>query len=309
MINILFAAPHARFPLYEAPLQAAFDAAGLMAHLAMDHAPETVDYIIYAPNSGLEDFTPFTRCKAVLNLWAGVETVVNNPTLTQPFCRMVDEGLSAGMVEWVTGHVLRHHLGMDAHIINPDRIWDTTPAPLAKDRPVTILGMGALGSACGRALATLGFPVKGWSKSKKNIEGVMCLHGDDMLQVALEDTQIVVLLLPDTPATRHVINAQSIGWVAGGAVLINPGRGPLIDDEAVIAALQSGQLSHATLDAFETEPVPQDHPYWSMPNVTITPHIASITRPDTAAMVIADNINRAQAGHPLLHLVDRKAGY
>ncbi|MGV6838581.1 MAG: 2-hydroxyacid dehydrogenase [Planktomarina sp.] len=309
MLNVLFAAPQDRYAQYEHPLKQSFAAAGLDAHLSMDHAPGVADYIVYAPNSGLDDFTPYTRCKAVLNLWAGVETVVNNPTLTQPFCRMVDEGLSAGMMEWVTGHVLRHHLGMDAHIINPGQLWEANPAPLAKDRPVTILGMGALGSVCAKALDRLGFPVTGWSKTPKSIENVRCFHGDAGLQEALTDAQIVVLLLPDTPETRHVINVQSIAWMAKGAVLINPGRGPLIDDDAVISALKGRHLSHATLDAFEIEPLPADHPYWHMPNVTVTPHIASVTRPDTASQVIAENIKRSEEGLPLLHLVNRQAGY
>ena len=118
-INVLFAASDQRWPEYQAPLQNACSKAGLDIHLSRDIAPDQVDYIVYAPNSEVQDFTPFTRAKAVLNLWAGVESVTFNKTLTLPLCRMVDPSLTQGMVEWVTGHVLRHHLGMDAHITCP----------------------------------------------------------------------------------------------------------------------------------------------------------------------------------------------
>ncbi|MGB1234895.1 MAG: 2-hydroxyacid dehydrogenase [Planktomarina sp.] len=309
MINVLFAAKPDRFAEYEASLNDAFSAAGLQCDLRTDHSPADVDYIVYAPNSDVQDFTPFTGCKAVLNLWAGVETAVGNATLTQPFARMVDESLTDGMIEWVSGHVLRHHLGMDAHITNPDQIWDDTPPPLAKDRPVTILGLGTLGTAVARTMTAFGFPVTGWSRTKKSVNEVRCCYGDKGLHDALEDAQIVVLLLPDTPATRHTINSDTLAVMPKGAVIINPGRGPLIDDDALIAALNSGHIAHATLDVFTKEPLPKDDAYWSMPNVTVTPHIASATRPDTAADVIAENIRRGEAGEDFLHLVDRSAGY
>ncbi|WP_305968841.1 MULTISPECIES: glyoxylate/hydroxypyruvate reductase A [unclassified Mameliella] len=310
MTNILFAARSEKWEDYEVPLRSALDAEGLDYRLDTNLPADEVDYIVYAPNSDVQDFTPFTRLKAVLNLWAGVEGIVGNETLTVPLTRMVDEhGLTQGMVEWVTGHTLRHHLGMDAHIVNPDRKWDTTPPPLSADRPVTILGMGALGQACASALTALGFPVTGWSRTPKDLPGVTCHAGEDGLRKALTGAQIVILLLPDTPATLNLIDAETLAMPARGACLINPGRGPLIDDEALIAALDAGQIAHATLDVFRVEPLPEDHAFWSHPRVTVTPHIASITRPGTAARVIAENIRRGETGDPLLHLVDRDAGY
>ncbi|WP_417206491.1 2-hydroxyacid dehydrogenase [Antarctobacter sp.] len=310
MPNILFAARSESWDDYKAPLGAALDATGLPYALGTAFAPEEVDYIVYAPNADVQDFTPYTRLKAVMNLWAGVEGVVSNATLTAPLTRMVDEdGLTQGMVEWVTGHTLRHHLGMDAHIVNPDRTWDATPPPLSADRPVTLLGLGALGQACARALTALGFPVSGWSRSPKTLPGITTFAGEEGLRAALSDAQIVILLLPDTPATADVINAETLALMAPGAMLLNPGRGPLIDDDALLAALDSGQIGHATLDVFRTEPLPDDHAYWTHPKVTVTPHIASTTRPETAARVIADNIRRNETGAPLLHVVDRSAGY
>ena len=147
-LNALFAARPERWDQYKDVLPEAFKAAGLDVHLALDIDPEEVDYIVYAPNSDVKDFTPFTRLKAVLNLWAGVEAITNNETLKVPLTRMVDFGLQQGMVEWVVGHTLRHHLGMDAQIVNPAHEWAPATPPLSRDRGVTVLGIGELGLAC-----------------------------------------------------------------------------------------------------------------------------------------------------------------
>lgn len=310
MINVLFSAQPQTWADYGTPLRTAFAKAGLDVDLSRDHTPETVDYIVFAPNGPVTDFRPYTSTKAVMSLWAGVETVVDNNTLTQPLARMVDDGLTRGMVEWVVGHTLRHHLGMDTHIHGQDGKWrNNSYPPLAADRPVTILGIGALGEACGQALQNLGFPVTGWSRSPKDISNIRCLHGDDGLIAALTDAHVVILLLPQTPETEDILNAKTLALLSNGAFVINPGRGPLIDDTALLTALDSGQVRHATLDVFRTEPLPADHPYWAHPQVTVTPHIASTTRPETAAQVIADNIARGERGEPFLHLVDRSAGY
>jgi glyoxylate/hydroxypyruvate reductase A len=311
MPTILFAARPERWLQYQAPLRAALADAGLGdATLSLDADPAKVEYIIYAPNSGLEDFTPFPRLKAVLNLWAGVEDVVGNTTLQVPLARMVDHGLTEGMVEWVTGHVLRHHLGLDAHIHGQDGIWRAgIVPPLARDRHVAVLGLGELGRACATALATLNFETLGWSRSPKAVPGIRTFHGQDGLRETLSQAEIAVLLLPDTPATENTLNADTLALMPKGAVIVNPGRGPLIDDTALLAALDSGQIGHATLDVFRSEPLPADHPFWAHPNVTVTPHIASETRPVSAARVIVENIRRGEAGDPFLHLVDRNLGY
>ncbi|MEO8241152.1 MAG: glyoxylate/hydroxypyruvate reductase A [bacterium] len=309
MPTIFFAAP-TLWPKYRDLLPGLLTEAAIDAILLTEASdPATVDYIIYAPSAPLQDFTPFTGCKAVLSLWAGVERIVGNATLTQPLCRMVDEGLTEGMVEWLVGHTLRHHLGMDRHIVNPGHVWDPTCPPLARERPVTMLGLGELGQACARALTALNFPVTGWSRSAKTVDGIRCLHGDTGLQTALGSAQIVVTLLPSTPETENLLDATRLGWLPRGSVILNPGRGALIDDDALIAALDAGQIGHATLDVFRTEPLPPDHPYWRHPKVTVTPHIAADTRPTGAAQQLVENIRRGEAGLPFLHLVDRKLGY
>lgn len=307
MINVLFSARPQLWDVYHDLLIEACAAKGIEIKLGTDIPAEQVDYIIFAPNPSLTDFTPFTRCKAVLSLWAGVESIAPNTTLTQPLCRLVDTGLTQGMVEWVTGHVLRHHLGMDQQIKNQNGKWAPIAPPLSKDRPVTILGLGELGAACAKALVQLGFPVTGWSRTPKSIDGVRCLSGSPI--EALKDAQIAVLLLPLTSQTENTLNADALNAMANGAYVINPGRGALIDDDALLEALNSGQIAHATLDVFRVEPLPADHPYWAHPNVTVTPHIASETRPETAVEQIAENLRRAETGEPLLNLVDRTRGY
>ncbi len=309
MINILFAAVHESWKDYERPLRSAFAAAGIDANLSTDYPASEVDYIIYAPNSEVQDFSVFPKLKAVMNLWAGVENVIGNETLKVPLCRMVDPGLSEGMVEWVTGHVLRHHLGMDRHILGQDGVWRAGAAALARHKAVGILGLGTLGQACARALRALHFNVHGWSRTEKHIADVTCHFGSDGLRACLSGSDHLVVLLPLTDQTRDILNAERLAWLPKGASIINAGRGSLIDDEALLAALDSAHLSQATLDVFRTEPLPPEHPFWANPRVTVTPHIAAETRPDTASEVIAENIRRGENGEPLLHVVDRSAGY
>ena len=308
-IKILFSANEENWKRYKAPLQDALDDKSLDYELGTTIIPSEVDYIIYAPSSSLQDFSPYTKLKAVLNLWAGVEGVTNNKTLKVPLARMVDSGLTDGMVEWVTGHTLRHHLGIDKHIHGQDGIWRSYVPPLAKDRVITILGLGTLGTACGIALKRLGFNVRGWSRREKRVDGIQCFYGDEQIDSSLMDADIVVLLLPDTPLTQNILNKHTLNLLKRGAFVLNPGRGPLIDDDALLAALESGQIEHATLDVFRIEPLPQNHQYWSNNKVTVIPHKASETRPKTASQVIAMNIGRAENGQELLYLVDRENGY
>ncbi|EYD72117.1 D-3-phosphoglycerate dehydrogenase [Rubellimicrobium mesophilum DSM 19309] len=309
-VKVLFAARDKDWEDYREVLPRALAEAGVNADLSCDHPPQEVDWIVYAPGGTLSDFSPYARAKGVLSLWAGVERIVGNPTLTQPLARMVDSGLRQGMVEWVVGQALRHHLGLDRHVLHQDGVWRHEAPKLATDRPVTVLGLGELGLACALALAALGFPVTGWSRRPTEEPRLArTLSGADGLAEALRGAEIVVLLLPLTPDTENLMDADRLALPARGFVLLNPGRGALIDDAALLAALDSGQVGHATLDVFRQEPLPPDHPFWAHPRVTVTPHIAAETRPATAARVIAENVRRGEAGEPLLYLVDRGAGY
>ncbi|MEO1689742.1 MAG: NAD(P)-dependent oxidoreductase, partial [Pseudomonadota bacterium] len=181
--------------------------------------------------------------------------------------------------------------------------------PLARNRRVSVLGLGQLGVATAQALAALRFPVTGWSRTPKAVDGVRCVSGEDGLREALSGADILILLLPLTSETEDLLDAERFAMLPRGAFVLNPGRGPLIVDDALLAALETGRVAHATLDVFRQEPLPEDHPFWRHPKVTVTPHIASETRAATASEVLAENIRRGEAGEPFLHLVDRSAGY
>jgi glyoxylate/hydroxypyruvate reductase len=174
---------------------------------------------------------------------------------------------------------------------------------------MTVLGLGALGQACAVALQGIGFKVRGWSRTAKAVAGLETFHGNQGLQSALTEAEIVVLLLPKTSETENILNAESLAWPARGAAILNPGRGHLIEDAALLAALDTGAIGHATLDVFRQEPLPADHPFWAHPRVTVTPHVAAETRPNSASRVVVENIRRGESGLPFVHLVDRSLGY
>lgn len=309
--QVLFSAPPGWWPLYAPHLAAACAEAGVAAAFTTDPAgPARFDYIVYRPGGPVTDFTRFSRLKAVLSLWAGVEDIAPDPSLRVPLARMVDDSLTRGMVEYVTGHVLRYHLGLDAHLAGQDGVWrNQIIPPLARDRRVGLLGLGALGGAVAGALAGLGFDVQGWSRRPHQGLPIRTHAGPDGLAELLARSEILVTLLPATAATQNILNARTLALLPRGARLINPGRGSLIDDAALLAALDSGQIAHATLDVFRIEPLPPGHPYWAHPGVTVTPHIAAETRPETASRAIAANLLRGETGRPFLHLVDRAQGY
>ncbi|MTH35629.1 glyoxylate/hydroxypyruvate reductase A [Paracoccus limosus] len=305
-MRVLFAAPAKYWPAWGPALTAACPE----MDLCRDGDPASFDALIYAPgypeDGGPLDFTPFTRARVVQSLWAGVERIVTNPTLTQPLCRMVDPGLALGMRDYCIGWAMRAHLGMDRYA--QDGHWrNGLVPPLAQDRQVTVLGMGELGRSVALALAGLGFRVAGWSASGRSVEGIEVLAGPQLPQ-ALARAEILICLLPDTPQTRDLLDAERLALLPPGATIINAGRGTLIDDAALLPALQAG-LGHAVLDVFRQEPLPPEHPFWAHPRVTVTPHISAETRPETAAHVAAENLRRAMRGLPLRHLVDRKRGY
>lgn len=275
--------------------------------LAHDGDPAGFDAIIYAPGGDITDFAPYRNARLVQSLWAGVERIVGNATLTQPLARMVDPGLTRGMAEYCTGWTMRAHLGMDGYA--QDGIWRNGQIPpLAPERSVTVLGMGALGQAVAGMLGGIGFSVTGISASGRPVAGVT-VHAIDALDGVLAGTQILICLLPDTPDTRDLLDTRRLALLPRGAWVINPGRGTLIPEDALLSALDAGRPAHAVLDVFRTEPLPPDHPFWAHPAITVTPHIAAATRPGTAAPVVAENLRRAMAGQPVLHLVDRARGY
>ena len=302
-MRVLFAAPAASWEKWSA----AFQAACPEMDLVRDGDPAGIEAIIYAPGGEIDDLSPYVNARLVQSLWAGVERIVTNPTLTQPLARMVDPGLAEGMAEYCTGWALRAHLGMDAY--QQDGVWrnNLTP-PLASERKITVLGMGELGRAVADMLRGIGFAVAGYSASGRAVAGVEVFDAAGLDQ-ALAQAEILINLLPDTPSTRNLLDADRLAKLPQGAWIINPGRGTVVVDDALLAALDSGHLGHAVLDVFRVEPLPKDHPFWAHPGVTVTPHIAAETRVSTAVPVAVANLRRGVAGQPVMHLVDRQKGY
>jgi glyoxylate/hydroxypyruvate reductase len=293
-------------------LEAAVARSGRALRVVPDAAPEEVDYLVWNIDSGVTDFAPYTRLCAILNTWAGVEGVVGRVRWPDhvPLVRMVEPGMNEGMAEYFTAHVLRYHLDIDrAQAQSAAGLWQKWEPPVARDRTVGILGLGALGTATAAMLAPIGFRLLGWSRTAKALPGVDCRHGADGLDAVLSQAEILVLVLPLTPATRDLIDDRTLSLLPRGACLINAGRGPLIDDDALLRALASGQLRHATLDVFRDEPLPPGHPFWRHAQITVTPHIAAITRPGTAAEAIVAQIGRDLDGLVLQHVVDPARGY
>ncbi len=275
-------------------------------------APDEVDVLIANPNADIADFGVYSGAKLIQSIWAGMEVFLANPTLPhQPIlCRMVEPGLTEGMTDYICGHVMRYHLGIDGHIKDSaNRVWNAVAPPLARDRKVAVLGLGQLGMDAAEMLKMLRFDVAGWSRTEKIGLPYPTYHGADGLTEILKRSEIIVTILPNTAETHHVINEASIALMPKGATIINPGRGSLIDDAALLAALDHGHLSHATLDVFDQEPLPKDHPFWARTDITITPHIAAETRTDGAAKVAVEQIRRLQKGETLHYIVDRAAGY
>jgi len=313
-IRALYAGYPDRYPEYKICLEEAFQEYKLDVALTDDlkFYPSRVDYIIYSPRGPLQDFSPYINAKAIFNLQAGADDVAKNPTLppSVPLARMVDPGLREGMVEYVVGHVLRYHLSMDQLWEKKNaREWQPRGMPLARQKTVGILGLGELGSCCANALVGLNFPVIGWSRSMKQMEGIRCCHGPDGLISVLRASDVLVLLLPNTKETYHILNRDNFKQCKKGVYIINAGRGSSIAEDDLLEAINDGTISGATLDVFQTEPLPRNHPFWRHPQVLVTPHIAAKSRPNSASKVIAENIKRAESKRPLLYLVDRAAGY
>ena len=252
------------------------------------------------PWSGILRRSSLPNLKAIFPVGAGVDHIAADPERPKhlPVIRMVEEGLTAGMTEYVVMQVLYHHRDMLAYRHQAaEKIWREIPAVPAHQRRIGILGLGVLGQDAARMLVRFGFDVAGWSRTPKEIEGVTCFHGPEGLDQMLARTDILVCLLPLTPATRGILNGELFAKLPRGACLINVGRGGHQVERDLLEALDSGQLREATLDVFEEEPLPADSPLWSHPQVIVTPHIASMTMPETAKAV-GENIKRMEGIAP-----------
>jgi glyoxylate/hydroxypyruvate reductase A len=273
--------------------------------------PCEIDYVLLwnHPSGFLKQFP---NLRAIFAMGAGVDRQLLDPDLPAhiPLVRMADPGLAVFMKEYVLMRVLHYHRDMPAYEQQQRAAqWRQLPPRETCERRVGVMGIGRIGGTCARALAELGFAVRGWARSEREIPGVTVLAGQGRLREFLSGIEILICLLPLTAETRGILNAEHFALLAPGASLIHLARGAHLVEVDLLQALDSGQLAGATLDVFATEPLPREHPFWRDPRITITPHASALTRPETAVPRLAHNIARERAGQPMLDLVDRAAGY
>lgn len=273
--------------------------------------PQKIEYVvIWTPVDDILQSLP--NLKVIFSLGAGVDHLLQQQgmRLDLPIVRMVDPALTEGVSEYVLFHVLRYHRRMPEYdALQRERRWRQLRQISPQERKVGIMGLGVIGADVAVKLAALGFDVAGWSRISGGTLGIECFQGQEQLTPFLARTEILICLLPLTAETDGIINRQTLAALPQGAYLINAARGGHVVENDLLAALDSGHIAGATLDVFASEPLPEDHPFWDHPKVTVTPHIASLTNPSTASAQIIDNIRRHQRGEPFTDLVNVKRGY
>jgi glyoxylate/hydroxypyruvate reductase A len=271
--------------------------------------PAAVEFaVVWKQPAGSVSSLP--NLQALQSFGAGVDSILSDTTLpaSLPLARIIDPHLTASMLDYLDTVVNYYRLRFDEFGNNQlQQVWK--PRSPRKIRHLTVLGLGELGSAAARHFAGLGYSVRGWSGSLRQIDGVQCFAGDDQFADAVAEADLLICLLPLTPATENLLNEVRLAQLKTGAILVNVARGAIVDDEALLAALQTGQLAAACLDVFRIEPLPAQHRFWTTPGILLTPHISAVTNADTAVAQIAENYRRVQAGLPLLNPVDRTRGY
>jgi glyoxylate/hydroxypyruvate reductase A len=274
--------------------------------------PADIEAAVCWNQHDMAELRRYPNLKLIVSMGAGVDHLLRPPGPPPgiPVARLKDHRLTTGMTEFVVLNVLRfHRQDLEYRALQAARVWDELPAPDTAQRRIGILGLGELGAASARALLSFGFPVSGWTRTPRQVEGVTGFHGADGLDAMLRQTDILCCLLPLTPQTRGVINARTLALLPRGAFVVNSARGGHLVAEDLLAALDSGHIAAAALDVFEPEPLPAEHPFWGHPRVLVWPHASAITIPSSAAPQVVDNLRRAREGRELINLVDFSAGY
>lgn len=261
------------------------------------------------------------KLRFVQSLWAGVDRLLADPTLPPdlPLARMVDPAMNRAMAETALWAVLSLHRGFFTYRQQQARRqWRVLPQRRADEVAVAVLGLGQMGRATALVLAHHGYRVAGWRREASagsdgamgdEVEGLEVSSGAQALDALLGRSDIVINLLPLTPHTRGLFDAQRLRAMRRGAALVNLARGAHVVEDDLLSALDAGQVGHAVLDVFQAEPLPPAHAFWAHPQVTMLPHAAAQTDPRSAAAVVASNLRRVAAGQPPAHLVRRERGY
>lgn len=278
--------------------------------------PEEIDAsrvehaVVWNPPAGF--FRNMHKLQAVFVLGAGVDRILKRDDLDPavPVIRLTDAGMAQQMLEYVLYGVLhvQRHMGQYRRQ-QAQRQWQPVVAASAAQTRIGVLGLGEIGGRVAQSLAAIGYAVAGWSRSGRQLPGVEDFVGEAGLPALLARTDILVNLLPSTPATRGLLDGRMLSLLPRGAALINAGRGEQLDEAALLGLLDSGQLRFAMLDVFEVEPLESVHPLWSHPAVLVTPHIAAMTLVAAAMEQIAANLQALTQGLPLQGLVLRERGY
>ncbi len=273
--------------------------------------PAEVDYVLmWQPPPG--ELKTYPNLQVIFSIGAGIDHLSSDPELPKhiPVVRMVEPGLTGGMAEYVVfASLYLHRYMLEYAQQRREKRWDEVAQIATAKRRIGMLGLGELGRAALEALRPFGFTLSGWSRSAKEIPGVTTYQGPDGLGDFLAATDILVCLLPLTQETQGILCAENLARLPRGGALINVGRGAHLVEEDLLAALDSGQIGGAVLDVFQTEPLPPESPFWTHPRVLMTPHIASMTIVESAAVSITDNIKRFEAGTALRYTVEFNRGY
>lgn len=314
-MSILFAARGFQPEPWRRRLEAVADGRAVAVDGIDPYDPADIRYaLVWQPARNLLAGLP--NLKVVFNLGAGVDALLADNSLPdRPIVRVVDPDMTGRMTEWIVLQVLTHHRGvLRFQARQRARQWVSESLPAAPQVRVGVMGMGVLGSDAAAVLKRLGYRVTGWNRSAKTVDGIDVVSGADALDSFLARTDILVSLLPLTPGTRGLLNAALFARLAregalGGPVLINAGRGGLQVEADIVAALEDGTLKGASLDVFETEPLPETSPLWDRPDVVITPHVAAESDPAAICRGILAQIEAYERGEPLRNVVDRVRGY
>ncbi|SKA02223.1 glyoxylate/hydroxypyruvate reductase A [Enhydrobacter aerosaccus] len=266
--------------------------------------------LAWKPQPGL--LATFKNLKMIVSLGMGVDHLLADDKLPAgvPITRIMDDGLVGQMSEYAIFWALRHHRDIDKYEASQRaKVWKPEDFIDTIHRRIGVMGLGTIGQDTARKFAMLGFPTAGWSRTAKSIDGIETFHGADGFRSFLGRTDILIDVLPLTRDTRNLLDAAAFAALPKGAYFINMARGGHVVDADLLAALESGHVSGAALDVFNTEPLPADHPYWTHSKVHVTPHIAGATNPRTASPGVIENIKRLHSGQPLINRVDPKTGY